>query len=234
MPRTCTVCSHANRNEIETALSNGTALRDIAARHAVTSSSLFRHKNHSKATPLELVSPDDQNGTRQAEHLTGKRAVFVTCYVGEARGNGTQAARLAGYEGDDNTLAVTASQLLRNHKVMDAIALRLKPLQITADEVVREISEIAKAPWGEFITVKTKKNGEVDVRMQLSDKLKALELAGKYRGILADVIVRDRLIVFARDVYYRITDQLQLPDEQAREFLLPILQLEPDQLERVS
>jgi len=52
--------------------------------------------------------------------LTAKQERFVAIYAG----NGTQAAKAAGYEGSDDTLAVTASKLLRNAKVRDAISKR--------------------------------------------------------------------------------------------------------------
>jgi hypothetical protein len=53
--------------------------------------------------------------------LTGKQQAFVAYYCGEARWNATQAARLAGYSGDDASLNVTGSRLLSTIKVREAI-----------------------------------------------------------------------------------------------------------------
>lgn len=49
--------------------------------------------------------------------LTERQRRFCELWAGECDGNGTKAAREAGYEGDDATLAVTAWRLLRNDKV---------------------------------------------------------------------------------------------------------------------
>jgi hypothetical protein len=46
MPRTCTICIHALRSEIEGALVTGTAFRNIAERFGTSSTALFRHKQH--------------------------------------------------------------------------------------------------------------------------------------------------------------------------------------------
>ena len=44
MPRTCTVCTHADRPEIDQALLTGQPLRDIAGRVGTSRSALLRHK----------------------------------------------------------------------------------------------------------------------------------------------------------------------------------------------
>ena len=47
MPRTCTVCRHAERDDIETDLRAGTSYRDIARRRSVSKDTLSRHRaNH--------------------------------------------------------------------------------------------------------------------------------------------------------------------------------------------
>jgi phage terminase small subunit len=52
--------------------------------------------------------------------LTSKQRKFIEVYAG----NGTEAARLAGYSGNDNTLAQAARELLRNPHVAAAIRER--------------------------------------------------------------------------------------------------------------
>lgn len=49
--------------------------------------------------------------------LTEMQRAFVFAYAGPAKGNGTQAARIAGATGDDATVAVTASKWLKMAKV---------------------------------------------------------------------------------------------------------------------
>jgi phage terminase small subunit len=237
MPRTCTICVHPNRNEIETELENRSPFRNIAEQFRLTASAVFRHKAHQTDASLTvpLVVTDRTNTTPapndNPENLTGKQQAFIDFYFGEAKFNGTEAARLAGYSGNDSSLAVTASQLLRNAKVAATIAVRFKAMHITADQVIAEISRVAQADWNEFLNVKTKDGQTVSVQMSLRDKLKALEMAGKNLGILADVVIQERIVVFAQTVYYRMTDELGLADDdETRGLLLPILGLEPEQL----
>lgn len=60
--------------------------------------------------------------------LTERQIKFIEAY----KGNGTEAARQAGYTGDDNALAVMANKLLRNANILNAIKGRqdisIKPL----------------------------------------------------------------------------------------------------------
>lgn len=60
MPRTCTVCTHSDRAAIDSALLAGTALRDIARRHAVSKDALFRHRDtHLPAVMVQAAAETD-------------------------------------------------------------------------------------------------------------------------------------------------------------------------------
>jgi len=50
MPRTCTVCPHPRRDEIDRRLLDGASLRNIAKQFSVSSASLFRHNKHISKT----------------------------------------------------------------------------------------------------------------------------------------------------------------------------------------
>jgi hypothetical protein len=52
MPRTCTVCSHPKRSEIDAALLSPGTLRDISARYGTSKSSLERHRGTCVAVQL--------------------------------------------------------------------------------------------------------------------------------------------------------------------------------------
>jgi len=61
MPRTCKVCSHVERTEIDLALVNGQSYRDIEKRFAVSRSSLLRHRKNDISKSLVLAKQaDDQ------------------------------------------------------------------------------------------------------------------------------------------------------------------------------
>jgi len=57
-----------------------------------------------------------------AHELTLKQELFVTAYLGEARGIGVRAARIAGYAGSDRALRVMATKLLANANVAAQVA----------------------------------------------------------------------------------------------------------------
>lgn len=60
MPRSCTVCTHPNRAEIDRALISGTALRDIARRWSVSKDAAARHKaDHLPATLTKAKEAED-------------------------------------------------------------------------------------------------------------------------------------------------------------------------------
>jgi len=118
--------------------------------------------------------------------LTTKEQAFILAYIGRARFNATEAARQAGYsekgakrQGFDNK---------RNPTIAARIADELKARSLTADEVLAELRDVGTAEWRDFLTIKTDpRTGDVvDVKMDLSNKVKALELLGKAHGIFTD------------------------------------------------
>src|SRR5713101_2096457 len=61
MPRTCTICPHPHRDEIDRRLLDGAPLRNIAKQFSVSSASLFRHNKH--------ISKTLSNSRQEAEIL---------------------------------------------------------------------------------------------------------------------------------------------------------------------
>ena len=108
---------------------------------------------------------------------------FVAAYSGEAAGNGVQAARLAGYEGTPDVLAVTASRLLRNAKVGSALR-----------EAAAEIANVSVADRCErqqFLTaIMRDDDGDVLIRMKAADLLN--KMAGDYSLTDAEVRAAER------------------------------------------
>src|SRR4051812_21760757 len=80
------------------------------------------------------------------EGLTVKQRLFVSYYLGEAKGNGTAAARMAGY-------AVPTEQAyenLRKPHIRAAIDAKLAGPALAADEVLARLSDMATADLGDF------------------------------------------------------------------------------------
>jgi len=55
MPQTCSICKHPKRNEIEQAIRDGKALRDIAGQHGTNKNAIDRHKKHMVSLVAEAV-----------------------------------------------------------------------------------------------------------------------------------------------------------------------------------
>lgn len=64
--------------------------------------------------------------------LTEKQRRFVEAYMGEAKGNATQAARLAGYKGNDVTLSAVGKENLGKPLVIAAVAERVASCSLVA------------------------------------------------------------------------------------------------------
>jgi phage terminase small subunit len=121
------------------------------------------------------------------ETLTQKQRLFVEAYIGPANGNARTAARMAGYSGDDNALSSRAFELMRNPKIAELIGVRVQEAVMLSNEVLSELSAIAKADWQNFLEIRHDKEGEIiSATLKLSDKIKSLELLGKYHKLFSE------------------------------------------------
>lgn len=103
--------------------------------------------------------------------LTDKQAVFVDVYL--ECWNATEAARRAGYKGNDITLASVGYENLRKPHIVEVVNKRKADLLMSADEALKRISDIGR---GKNIDAKP------------GDILRALELIGKAHNIFSDNI----------------------------------------------
>jgi phage terminase small subunit len=108
------------------------------------------------------------------EKLTSKQLKFIEVYAG----NGTEAAKLAGYGGDENALGVTANRLLKNAKIAAAInarqAEKIRPLIATREE--------RQAFWTKVLHDESEK---------MMDRLRASELLGKSEADFTEKVKLD-------------------------------------------
>ncbi len=63
MPRTCTICTHEQRPDIDRALLSEEPYRSIAKRYGASASAVLRHREH---LPKQLVKAQEQEDVRQA------------------------------------------------------------------------------------------------------------------------------------------------------------------------
>lgn len=95
--------------------------------------------------------------------LTFKQRLFVEHYLGDAKGNGTKAAQMAGY-GAPNVAAVAASRLLRNAKIAALVENRVTGAAMSANEVLARLSEHASGDLTDFGTVNADGSFSLDLR----------------------------------------------------------------------
>jgi hypothetical protein len=111
---------------------------------------------------------------------------FLNSFRVEAGGDMVKAMRLAGFDGSDASAAKVAEDLMARPTVRVFLAMvSPKRFFYTTDDTLAEYAKVAFAPWGEFVTVKFTKTGEmVDARLDLADKLRALDKIAEYQGLV--------------------------------------------------
>lgn len=82
--------------------------------------------------------------------LTFKQHAFVREYLVDF--NATRAARRAGYNGDDNTLAVIGSRNLRNPKIRKIVNKYLVDNAMSFEEVLYRLTRQARASFGDLLS----------------------------------------------------------------------------------
>lgn len=145
-----------------------------------------------------------------ASGLTEKQRRFVEAYMGQAAGNGTEAARLAGYKGSDSTLGAVAHENLRKPKIAAAIDERQEndPLVLDRRALQKFWSDVAA---GRATTTIVSKGQVFEVEPLMKDRLRASELLAKSRGEFIDVRHIEGTI--------NITEEEPQTVEQARDVL---------------
>lgn len=103
--------------------------------------------------------------------LTHKQKLFALAYLGEANGNATEAARLAGYRGNDVTLRSVGRENLTKPHISKLIEAQLSEAAMSGLDILRRLTAIAR-----------REDDEATVK----DQLKALELMGKHHRLFTD------------------------------------------------
>ena len=113
---------------------------------------------------------------KKGDRLSEKQRRFVDLYMGEAAGNATEAARLAGYKGSDGTLRVVAAENLSKPNIQAAIRERVskRPEVASRDERQEFYTSIMRG-----VDPYSRDDGEP---IPIKDRLKACETLGKMQG----------------------------------------------------
>ena len=186
-----------------------------------------------KAKPIQQIEIIEADG------LTIKQRLFIDHYI--VCMNGTEAARLAGYEGDTATLAVMASQNLRNHNVLRNLNTRLESFAMSANEVLIHLTDIARGDIADTLDssggidpLEAKRRGKshlikrfktkqitsedqdiYETEVEMYDRLDALKTLAKFHSLLIDRVKVDD---WRSDVIALLRDGLVTIDAVREEF----------------
>lgn len=125
------------------------------------------------------------------EKLTEKQRRFVEAFMGKAAGNATEAARLAGYRGTDNTLRVVGAENLSKPAIAAAVSAIQQADPLIADrnerqrfwtDVMRGVVEDHKVVTEDGIAT------VIPVPASLPDRLRAAELLAKASGDFVKIV----------------------------------------------
>ena len=141
--------------------------------------------------------PEDTAG------LTYRQRLFVAAYLGEANGNGTDAARIAGYA----CPLEQASDNLTKPAIQAAIAAKLDSASLNADEVLARLSDIASGDFSPYVKIvrgkpsvdlqamidaghghliKAIKQTKFGVNIEFHDPVAALDKLGRYHALFIE------------------------------------------------
>lgn len=142
--------------------------------------------------------------------FTALQGAFIDYYV--LTMNGTKAARLAGYKGNDATLAAVAYENLRKPHIRAEIDRRFQQRAMGADEVLARLGDIARIDMSEFVAIKNGipfldlekaetanklhllkkfKTTKQGIEIELYDAQSALETIGKHLGLFNTIKIDD-------------------------------------------
>lgn len=125
--------------------------------------------------PSIEAKPEPDEDPWGDDGLTHKQRLFVRFYVGEAAGNGTKAAQMAGYRDDNRlALAVTASRLLTNANVQRALEAERGKRFGSADDVRKSLAAIANGNAADYL--RPGPDGELHLSLQAMAEAGALGL----------------------------------------------------------
>jgi len=137
--------------------------------------------------------------------FTKKQRIFVDEYV--KCWNASEAARRADYS--KKTAYAIGQENLKKPEIKAEIDDRLASIHMSSEEVLQELSEIARGDIGDFLdnnllidlhkggntklikrlkqkTIQGKENEIHDIDLELYDRVKVLEDIGKYHGLFSD------------------------------------------------
>lgn len=111
---------------------------------------------------------------RAGDKLTVKLRVFVDSYLSNGF-NATEAARAAGYKGNENTLSSVGYENLRKPEIAAVVQERLNEAAMSANEVLARLSKIARGEVVDFLNEDGKFDLQTARKLQKAGLLKKIK-----------------------------------------------------------
>lgn len=145
------------------------------AKRGSASGTKSRKKAAGKTAKAKRLKP---RGKPKPRKLTAKQQAYCSWYVSAVVNmNGTEAARRAGYKGNDNTLATVAAENMRKPAICDEInkrmAVAMSGAEVTVENILRRLQVLGE---------KALQAG------QYAPAVRSAELLGKYLKMFTDKI----------------------------------------------
>lgn len=126
------------------------------------------------------------DSSAETHKLTAKQQAFIDAYVGEARFNASKAALIAGYS--EKSAGQLGWQLLQIPTISARIKEILESRALSAEGVLAELADVATSEWRDHVEVLMydREGNPVKTKMDLSSKVKSLEIIAKAHGLLKE------------------------------------------------
>jgi len=185
----------------------------MAKRKRTTTKLVQANEDKPFTLPKVDVKPDVDTDGFADDGLTVRQRLFVDALIGPAGGNATKAAEMAGYASENNlALRVTASRLLTNANVQEAIAHAHARLKDTPEWARASLVEIAGASMANFLTVS--EDGTPSIDWSRAAEMGAIGQIREYREEVSEINGKP-IVVNKRS--FKLHDALK-----AREILLKL------------
>lgn len=174
--------------------------------------------------------------------LTAREKRFVDAYVGEAGGNATEAARIAGFSDTSrNSLHVQGARMLRNATIKAAVSDRVNQFAMSAEEILANIADIARnssiagmldaETYGKpsiILTERDPATGQKRIREQAQKYLKKLSITEE--GVSVEVYDRFAALV-QLGKYHRIwVERSEITGQNGEPLFKAYMDIDPDQV----
>lgn len=143
----------------------------------------------------------------KGDKLTGKQYLFVEVYLKTF--NATEAARQAGYKGNDSTLAVVGSENLTKPLIRQAVEARLAELGITDPAQVATFKRTRKASRPSVVYLIRAANGLVKIgkTFNVVKRFNTLNIGSPLDLEVVGVIHSENANEIERDLHARFADR---------------------------